>query len=150
MTAMLSLALLLTAGATHAPAELPDAAVKQLARGVHRARCFSGWRTDFAADALQEACVLALEAHPELTALTDEQVRNSWVEVGLADGRVVDKPMEARLYELGIKARNTVLRDNHLNRQTRGETATFGPLGNTAEPSMRWFGRRVPPIKPTE
>jgi hypothetical protein len=110
-----------------AEARPPRAAGVALERGVRHRGGFRGWWRDFEPEALQEAWCLAIEHHPEVVGMSDREVREAVVDVPRRGGRVAQARLERRLFELGVKARNAVLRDNHLNRRTGGRVATFGP-----------------------
>ena len=135
--------------ATSTPAQQPDPASvsvgNHLFRGVQRAHTFEGWRRPLRDEAMQEAWCLVLENHPEVVDMSAEDLRVTQVSVERQDGRTVELPLEARLYELGIKARNTVLRDNHLNRQTGYQPVHFSALEDDLGYQLLASGhRRVP------
>ncbi len=120
-----------------------ERATTSLHRGVSRAHAFTGWRGQFEEEAMQEAWCLLLEQHPEVVQMSEDELSAAQLSVTRRDGRVVDMPVRLRLVELGIKARNTVLRDNHLNRQVMGRRVAFADFEDEVGYGLRILGKKV-------
>jgi hypothetical protein len=141
-----SVALMFATAAPAQSAEDASASVgNHLFRGVQRAHSFEGWRRPLRDEAMQEAWCLVLENHPEVVHMSAEDLRVTQVSVERKDGRTVELPLESRLYELGIKARNTVLKDNHLNRQTGYQPVHFSALEDDLGYQLLASGHRSAP-----
>jgi len=156
MSKLLPLALLLATSTPAAPpplgtdVELSPTVERTLRSGVRRSHGFEGWRAPLLDEAMQEAWCLVLENHPDVLSLAETDVASTTVQVARRDGRTVQMPLQRRLYELGVKARNVVLRDNHLSRQTGGEQVAFAPLDDGVGYGLRRLGSRTPPRGPED
>jgi len=129
-----------------ATAQGPAASLgEHLLRGVQRAHSLEGWRRPLQAEAMQEAWCLLLEHHPQVLQLSSDELSGARIQVERKSGRTVDLPLETRLFELGVIARNTVLRDNHLNRQTNYRPVRFTAIDEAHGYQLETLGSRKLP-----
>ena len=99
-----------------------------LRSGVIRGGYFSGWRRELIPEAMQEAWTLVFEQHPEVLSIHESTLEDARIEVTRRNGSVRSMLVPVRMHELGAVARNTVLKDNHLNRQVKGQVVQFEGL----------------------
>ncbi len=123
---------------------------EHLLRGVQRAHNLEGWRRPLQAEAMQEAWCLLLEHHPDVVQLTDSELQSARIVVERKSGRTVDLPVETRLFEIGVIARNTILRDNHLNRQTSYQPVRFTAVDEGYGYQLDVLGTRTAAARPEQ